>query len=563
MMLSSSRKISSSAIKFLITFGLSCLLGLGWFVLFYGPSTLNVTYVDWIYKAGGDPFQTQLGWEWFRQTPWHFPLGRIDLYGYPLGTYVTYMNSIPLAAIFFKLFASILPQHFQYLGLWNLFSLIGQMFFGMLILKEFTPSYVKQFLGAFLLVISAPLIFRAFYHDSLTSQWILLAGIWLTLWEYRHQKTRQALWLLLFGAVLLIHIYLMVMLIPMAAISLYFRYIREKNIRRLLVDVFVLVVSMLILGASTGLFSLKVGNLYMNGLGFYSWNLDGFIDPQQTSAIFHALPTGTTGEYEGLSYLGLGNLVILPISLYLFITKERIRRLKFIMLPFAIISFLFTLFALSNQAFLASFLLWNIQLPETIFKIFSMFRASARFIWPVFYFIVVFCLVCLVRNTRFSTLIFALAIGLQLIDLQPLYTSKYVPAGQNYQTELKSEFWRAAAQTSSHVFIYPAEDAFSFYEPLALYTRQNNLTLNWGYFSRANYAEMANIGGHTWEDLKSGHADANTLYIIWGDDSQAQATQFLSGTMLLCHVDGYEVALSPHHPVVQSGLDLKQYCTFP
>jgi len=301
----------------------------------------------------------------------------------------------------------------------------------------------------------------------------------------------------------------------------------------------------------------------MKGLGFYSWNLDGLIDPQQTSAIFHALPTGTTGEYEGLSYLGLGNLVILPISLYLFITKERIRRLKFIMLPFAIISFLFTLFALSNQAFLASFLLWNIQLPETIFKIFSMFRASARFIWPVFYFIVVFCLVCLVRNTRFSTLIFALAIGLQLIDLQPLYTSKYVPAGQNYQTELKSEFWRAAAQTSSHVFIYPAEDAFSFYEPLALYTRQNNLTLNWGYFSRANYPEMANIGRHTWEDLKSGHADANTLYIIWSDDSQAQAKQFLSGTMLLCHVDGYEVALSPHHPVVRSGLDLKQYCTFP
>ena len=558
-----SQKNSTGRIKLLIPFGLSCLLGLAWFILFYGPSTLNVTYVDWIYKAGGDLFQTQLGWEWFRQTPWHFPLGRIDLYGYPLGTYVTYMNSIPLAAIFFKLFAFILPQHFQYLGLWNLLSLIGQMFFGMLILKEFTSSYVKQFLGASLLVISAPLIFRAFYHDSLTSQWILLAGIWLTLWEYRHHKTRQVLWLLIFAAALLIHIYLMVMLIPMAAVSLYFRYKWEKSIRRQVRDVMILIVSMLILGASNGLFSLKAGDLYMKGLGFYSWNLDGFIDPQQTSAVFHALPTGTFGEYEGLSYLGLGNLVILPIALYLFITKERIRCLRFIALPFAIISILFTLFALSNQAFLASYPLWNIQLPEAVFKIFSMFRASARFIWPVFYFIVIFGLVSLVRNTRFSTLILALAIGLQLIDLQPLYTSKYVPAHETYQTELQSRFWQAAAKSNSHIFIYPAEDAWSISDPLALYARQNNLTMNWGYFSRANYPEMSNIGRHTWEDLKSGHAYAKTLYIIWGDDPQAEAKQFLSGTMLLCHVDGYEVVLSPHNPMTQSRFDLKQYCTFP
>jgi len=120
-----------------------------------------------------------------------------------------------------------------------------------------------------------------------------------------------------------------------------------------------------------------------------------------------------------------------------------------------------------------------------------------------------------------------------------------------------------AAQTNQHVFIYPAEDAWTVYEPFALYTLHNNMTLNWGYFSRANYAEIANFGRHTWEDLKADHVAKDTLFIIWGDDALAQAKQFLSDKMLICQIDGYEVAFSPNNPVVQSGFDLKPYCAFP
>jgi hypothetical protein len=563
MPVSSRNKISPQGIKLIITLGLSLLFGLAWFILFYGPSPLNFTSVDWIYKAGGDLFQTQIGWEWFRQTPWHFPLGRIDLYGYPFGTYVTYMNSIPLPAIFFKLFTAVLPKHFQYLGLWNLLSIVGQMFFGMLILGEFTPSYFKKILGASLLVLSTTLIFRAFYHDSLTSQWIILAGIWLILMQYRHRESRRAAWILLFAVALVIHIYLMVMLVPLWAISLFFRFKREKNTRMLLVDIFVMMGLMLLLGYSTGLFSLRAGDLYLKGFGYYSWNLDGFFDPQQTSALFHALPAGTAGQYEGLSYLGLGNLVTLPFALFLFFKKELSRRHLLFLLPFAVVSLLFTLFALSNEAFVSTHSLWNIQLPDVIFKVFSLFRASARFIWPVFYFVVLFGLIMLVRNTRFATLILLLAVVLQLIDLQPLYASKKVNGVEAYRSELQSEFWQTAAQTNQHVFIYPAEDAWTVYEPFALYTLHNNMTLNWGYFSRANYAEIANFGRHTWEDLKADHVAKDTLFIIWGDDALAQAKQFLSDKMLICQIDGYEVAFSPNNPVVQSGFDLKPYCAFP
>ncbi|MDO9121584.1 MAG: DUF6311 domain-containing protein, partial [Anaerolineaceae bacterium] len=77
--------------------------GLLWFLLLYESAPLYPTNVGWIYSAGGDTFQHQLGWEWFRQEPWRFPLGRIDAYGFPYGTTIVFMDSIPLFAIFFKI----------------------------------------------------------------------------------------------------------------------------------------------------------------------------------------------------------------------------------------------------------------------------------------------------------------------------------------------------------------------------------------------------------------------------------------------------------------------------
>jgi hypothetical protein len=556
-------KKKSQAVKLALIFALSSVLGLAWFILFYGPYPLNVTYVDWIYKAGGDLFQTQLGWEWLRQTPWHFPLGRIDLYGYPFGTYVTYMNSIPMAALLCKVLSPILPQQFQYIGLWNLFSLIGQMFFGILILREFTPSSLKQVLGASLLTISAPLLFRAFYHDSLTSQWILLTGIWLVIWEYRHKLVRPGLWALLFATALLIHIYLLAMIAPLWLISRYFRFTKEKKAGNIILEAVLLGIITLGVGYCTGLFSLKSGDLSMKGLGYYSWNLDGFFDSQHTSAFLKALPNVTGGQYEGLSYLGLGNLLLLPLAVFLFFKKEKPRRHLFFLLPFAILSILFALFALSNEAYAGTYPLWSFQIPDKLFKVLSLFRASARFIWPVFYFLLLFSLVSILRNTRFSTLLLVAAIGIQLLDLQPLFASKHIAGNQNYQYPLQSEFWQTAAQTNKHVVLYPAEDAWPVYEPIALYTLHNNLTLNWGYFSRANYPEIANFGRHTWEDLKSAHAAADTIYIVWGDQAQTEAKQTLSKTMVLCQIDDYNIVLSPNNPVVNSGLDLHSYCTFP
>ncbi|HTA75907.1 MAG TPA: DUF6311 domain-containing protein, partial [bacterium] len=85
-------------------------MGMVFFTSVFGFKILNPTYADWLFT--GDSAQHYLGWEFFRNESWKNPLGLISSYGIPDGSSVVYTDSIPLLAIFFKIFKSILPQPF-------------------------------------------------------------------------------------------------------------------------------------------------------------------------------------------------------------------------------------------------------------------------------------------------------------------------------------------------------------------------------------------------------------------------------------------------------------------
>jgi hypothetical protein len=67
----------------------------------------------------------------------------------------------------------------------------------------------------------------------------------------------------------------------------------------------------------------------------------------------------TYGQYEGFSYFGLGNLVILPFAFILFFSKDFSHRHLFFLLTFLIVAIFLSLFALSNVAFLNDHIFWN------------------------------------------------------------------------------------------------------------------------------------------------------------------------------------------------------------
>jgi len=104
---------------------LAALFGALLFMLVWGWQ-LDVTRIDWIMAPGGDLSQHYLGWKFFRTAPLAWPLGFIPSLAYPIGAPLALTDSIPLLAFMFKPFTNVLPEPFQYLGIWGLVSLTLQ-----------------------------------------------------------------------------------------------------------------------------------------------------------------------------------------------------------------------------------------------------------------------------------------------------------------------------------------------------------------------------------------------------------------------------------------------------
>jgi hypothetical protein len=559
------KRLSRRSIQFLILLSLSILFGLAWFLLLFDRYPLYVSNVNYIYSAGGDLLQHQLGWEWFRQEPWRFPLGRIEAYGYPFGTYITFMDSIPLFAIPFKVLSPWLGDNFQYIGIWNLASIVGQFLVGMLILREFSRSYINILLGAILLVFSPPMIFRFFYHDSLTAHWIILAAIWLIILEYRNRLGRFA-WIVLFALAMLVHLYFVAMLLPLWVIGLFLHYSKGEKKWMVWVDILAVIAVILLLGYGTGLFSLNIRNLGLDGYGLFSWNLNGFINPSSIpSSFLKRMALGDFRQYEGFSYLGMGNLLILPTATFLFLHFENLKKRAFIIIPFMIVAISYCLFAVTQKAFLGDRLIWEFRLPDLLYNLFfSMFRASGRFIWPVFYFLVLFGITSILRYFRFPAVVLVVALLVQSSDLSRVFEFNKYSGFVSYDSPLESEFWKQAVKSNRHIILFPANrSAENIYEPFAILARQNKLTLNWGYFSRADNAALEKYGNQAWEDLKTNRADAQTIYIIYDPEWDSAVQANLSGRMLVCQVDGFDVVLSSDNGLTLTNMDLTRFCTMP
>jgi hypothetical protein len=534
------------------------------YLFLYHRYPVYFTHVNWIYQRGGDTFQHQLGWEFFRHEPWHFPIGKINSLGYPFGTNLTYLDSIPLLAIPFKILSPLIEPRFQYLGLWEFISIYLQFVIGVGILREFTKSRIAILLGAILLVLSPPMIWRAFVHSSLTAHWFILATIWICIREYHQKKPPRWLWPALFSISILVHLYFIPIILPFWAVSQYFSHRRGKKFNSILLEFIIIFITILFTGFCLGIFTFGVSDLERWGFGYYSWNLNGFINPQATSSILNGMSQGTKGQYEGYSYLGLGVLFLLVLGFSLYTQKDFKRNHLNFFLPLFISSLIYILLALSDKAYLNNKLLWNITLPQQLHSYLSIFRSSGRFIWPVFYLFFLFAIISVIRNTKFPAFFLILAITIQIVDIQPLYsargTNQFVP----YEDPLISNFWKSAGSSNRSIILYPAtESAMDSYGPIAEFAQINKMNLNWGYFARSDNSAIEEYAEMQINELQQGQADPETLFIFYNDQGYQVADSLTSENIVTCYIDGYKISFSRQNGVLRDSKSWDNLCELP
>lgn len=538
------------------------LIGALFFVYFYGAYIINPTHVNWL-LIDGDLKQHYVGWEFYRTTAWTFPIGTISELAYPYGVPVTYTDSIPLLAIPFKLIAGILPEHFQYFGLWGLLCYILQAGFAALIVSRWTKNIFIILLSSVIFILAPVMMMRTFTHTALASQWIILAAIWFCLsWRTFDSVKRQAIgWTILLVIATLVHPYFLPMIGLFFATSL---ILTHKNWKSTLMKASIPFVATLSVFWIIGGFAIK--GVAGGGLGTYALNLNSLINPFGWSSFIMTLPTNSAGTFENLNYLGFGVILLLPLALYLVIQhiwpSLSVKRIKeYFDIKKILIVLLFVgaiIFALSPQLQLGPKVLLDVPLPDFIEKIWSTFRATGRIFWPIYYLIIFGILAAIIYFTRKRKSQYWLVGFLVIFVTIQCFDIRYSAQASAKHAQFKSisseaytpgfnlEQWGKSAEEKTHLFILDT-DMVEFTKNEDLFTalrftdvaRKYNLTMNTGYYARSPSEKILALQNEKKEALLSGVIDSSTLFV--SRDEAFLAKLEATGKFVFEEQDGYTI----------------------
>ncbi|MEE3342916.1 MAG: DUF6311 domain-containing protein [Bacilli bacterium] len=403
----------------------------------------NVRWLEKIgkYGFGADILQHYIGWEGYRFSSWTFPIGLSNSLSYPHHISVIFTDAIPICAFIFKIFSFLLPKKFQYLGLYGVSCYILQALTSSKIIKKYTDSKLLTILISILFIYSPIMIFRMFYHTSLCSHWLILISL-STLFlyeEYEKNKKIYITWMIISFLCSTIHIYLLAMC---GIILIGYILLDILNTKKITKSIKLLITYLVIATITTYIFGgfHNISKIDNEGLGYFSFNLNGFLNPLDWSSYTKTLPM-IEGQYEGFAYLGLGLLILIAISVVLLIItliKDRNKLIKYKNLSISLlfISIICIIFALSPKAYYGDKLLYNLKLPNFINDIWGIFRSTGRFIWPVVYIITICSLIIIIKRLSFkkAVIILIICLYIQITEIGETLSNTY-----DYYTFLNSK----------------------------------------------------------------------------------------------------------------------------
>jgi hypothetical protein len=509
------------------------LLGTLFFFSIAGTRVIDPSEYAWVMQL--DWRIHFLGWHFFRREPWQWPPGRLEGYFHaPDGTAIGFTDSIPLMALLFKPWSPVLGDVFQYLGLWLLTCFALQGFFGVLIARLWTSSWMQQLLAASMFVLMPTLLVRV-GHPALCAHFLLLWALWLY-WRPEREALQVLHQAALGGVAGLVHPYLAVMVLALLAA----RAVRARSAAALAAAV----LSVALGWWAAGLFTARgAEQLATEGLGYYSMNLLGPITPSGWSTLLPELPAATPGQrYEGFQYLGVGGLLLIGAAAAIAV---RTRSLPWRSLtPLLAACVLCAAYALGPRITAADRPLVDLSgaVPDWL----AVFRATGRFFWPMAYAGLMAAVATIARGTsrRRATAILVVAVALQLVDLHAAHAERWrtsrSEAFHSHRLPLVSPFWSTVLPHYRHmVLINPpqcGEAPISFEWPAFLAGR-HGLTINAGEVARPDVDAVRAYCRELHERTREGAVRDDEIYLV--HPRFVEPLQRVARSPLICvQVDG-------------------------
>lgn len=523
-----------------LTVGLiGCLLGILCFVLIYGVKILNFTYDGWLLSDGMDLKQHYVGWCHYRNSDWSFPIGLIDSLSVPFNMSVVYTDSIPLFAVFFKVFRGILPTHFQYFGLFGILCFALQGALSAILIRLFTDKKTVCIAGSLFFILSFPMLQRMYYHTALAAQWIIILA--LIIW-FSHDLNKSALrssviWGLMGLLCISIHSYYVFMTGIILLLSVIDNIIVCKknsqkisiinNLMPVLSFILIAFINLFILGGFYGESSVSGG-----GFGMFNANLTAFINPLDHGKLLPEIHLSNGFQYEGFAYLGAGLLFVVLVMLIcfvLYIVKNKTNVIDLMKvhhrktLVFVGIIFAFLIAVFPNLDFGEKELL-HIPLPKILINILGVCRTNGRFVWIAMYLIILSVVVFIANNYEKNAfkIILLFAIVLNLIDMSPMIKKRqlfFSDIHRHNSVWTQFEKMRLFDGKDKFVFLYNDGDIMM---DTAFYGYLYDMNQNIFYYARPiDEAENTNIENIK-SEIISGKLEDSAIYILRDEDMTAE-----------------------------------------
>jgi len=528
---------------------IGAICGLVTFLLLYGLDLLNVTEAVWLYNKG-DVTQHYNGWQFFRNSRWFFPIGLMDTAPYPEPVSVVYTDAIPLFALFFKLLSPILPETFQYFGIWGLSCYILQGIASAVILYKYIPKWYTLVLAVSLFTCSPWMFYRLYMHSALAAHWIILLCVLLSMNSNNLSLKRYIIfWSGLLSVASMIHVYFIPMCVVFLGCTTLYRIYKSRtriilNLGASLLPILSAVIVLWLMGAFYGTVQFA-----KDALGEASANLNFLFNSVGMSDFLPALPNPLAKwAGESFGYLGLGGFLLAGIGiLWLLCDKElrvKIYRRKAEIVFTGLLLVIFLWLATAPTVAWNNHVYFRWILPQPVYWVLNVFRSLGRFVWPICY---VILLAAVIGSSQVSKrwmkvglpILLGTALCLQIADFKTMINDRvsWVKSAEGYPG-FHEDIWDLFTGDFQHIYVFSLDN----WQELSTYAASRNLTINETYMARRDEHQIFEKNIKTAGELQNGIADPQTLYILPKEMGREELSTL--SKLYIYQIDGLYVAVS-------------------
>lgn len=520
-----------------------------------GVNPLNPLNEQWLF-GGGDATQHYFGWLFYRNSPWSWPLGLNLDYGIGLNNSIVFTDSIPLLAIPFKALSKILPQTFQYFGLWALLCFELQAFFAWKLIRLYSDNVWICSICTGLFIFSVPMLSLFPENPALGSLFLVLAALYLSL---KYKKYPAWSWFLLLTTTSLIHFYLFVLVGAIWVGSLLDGIFIKKCIRpsQAIKALLISIPSVLILAYLAGYFT--ISSIGAFGYGMFKINVLGLFNPSGWSSFIKATYTKSHWWSEEPIYFGLGGMLLLIAiiskgSSSWHLVKKACGAHVFLSITLIALA----IFSISNNVAIGP-LEFSIPISEKIASLASILRNSGRMFIPPFYALLLLACYLVFKQfqTRYAIGILISCLLLQIVDLsigwldvrQRMTSNGPFPLSK---IPLDHFFWKDASKYYKSIIVIPSRHNLqpdfmarflgNEWRVFGRFASSNGMATNAVYLARYDEPKSLEMNRQYLDQLNLNKLSPGNIYVIHPDEINTAACSMLqSEDDLFARIDGHQI----------------------